>query len=299
MKIGVIGYLGVVGSAVYQDLKDNGHEVIGVDKINRDEALVDVIDTDAVMICVPTPTRHKNDCGETADMSIVEKCIDDLIEVLRYKGTIIIRSTILPGTVNSIIRRTGAKNICYVPEFLKERCALDDVKNQDTIIFGRDHIYHDQKMMDTVFAVFSGKRVHSVRVEVAEFLKYFHNTFNALRISFANTFYEMMRRDDEKYGIMLHLFSELNDYPTDYMEVDKDKRGFGGPCLPKDLKAMENFFECGDHAKPRTINEGYGSFLTQSQEKPKQFRAENNIFRVVRHINSTIPKTTPEGMRNV
>ena len=132
MKIGIIG-LGVVGSAIKKGFESLGHVVLTHDII-YDTKIEDVISTDVCYVCVPTPSDADGRC----DTSIVESIVRELSS-LKYKGTIAIKSTVEPGTTAKIIKQTKNKNICFVPEFLRERCAAEDfIENHDLCVIGTD-----------------------------------------------------------------------------------------------------------------------------------------------------------------
>ena len=129
MNIGIVG-IGVVGNACKFGFELLGHNVFAHD-IVLETTIHTVLDTEVVFICVPTP---KNDDG-SGDISIVEEVIADL-KANKYCGIVAIKSTVVPGTVKSFREKTGM-NICFVPEFLRERCAITDfTENHDVCIVG-------------------------------------------------------------------------------------------------------------------------------------------------------------------
>ena len=77
----------------------------------------------------------------------------------------------------------------------------------------------------------------------AEILKYYSNVFNALRIIFANEFYEVCEALGADYTKMKDAFI-LRKTTTDmYLDVNNNFRGYGGVCLPKDTAAMAALVE--------------------------------------------------------
>ena len=129
MNIGVVG-VGVVGGACKFGFELLGHNVL-VHDIALETTIDDVLDTEAVFICVPTPRADDGSC----DVSIVEQVIADL-KTRDYKGILAIKSTVVPGTTERLREETGL-NVCFVPEFLRERCAITDfTENHDVCIIG-------------------------------------------------------------------------------------------------------------------------------------------------------------------
>lgn len=130
MKIGVVG-LGIVGGTVRTGMEELGFDVIGHDKkLNTD--LSDVLDTEVCYICVPTPADKNGSCNT----SIVEEVVSDL-HLLGYKGLVAIKSTVAPGTTKTLSEKFKTGRFAFVPEFLRERCAIADfTENHDVCIIG-------------------------------------------------------------------------------------------------------------------------------------------------------------------
>ena len=171
MKIGVIGW-GVVGSAIGEGFIMLNHDVSKHDpKFNT--KIEDVIDTEIVFICVPTPSGKDGEC----DLSIVNDTIATL-KTKKYKGVIALKSTSVPGTTQKIINKYKDNNICFVPEFLRERAALEDfVRNHDVLAVG----CHTDRAWHKVCEAHGWLPKNTVRMTPteAEILKYYSNTFNS------------------------------------------------------------------------------------------------------------------------
>jgi UDPglucose 6-dehydrogenase len=263
MKIGIIGW-GTVGSAVGEGFKMLGHDVKKHDpKLNT--VIDDVLDTEIVFICVPTPSGENGEC----DLSIVHKTIKDL-KFLEYSGVIALKSTSVPGTTQAIINQYNDKDICFVPEFLRERSALEDfVRNHDVLAVG----CHTDRTWHRVCEAHSWLPKNTVRMTPteAEILKYYSNTFNALRVVFANVMYEISEKLDSDYDKVLSTFLLRKTASPDYLSCGPDIRGYGGICLPKDTKAMA--------------------------ELVKQLNLPFDLFETIDHDNSQVKKTVFNGMR--
>lgn len=132
MHIGVVGY-GVVGKAIAHGFLSMGHK-ISVHDIALDTSVNDVIETDINFICVPTRALDDGRC----DISIVCKVVKELIKSV-YKGILAVKSTVAPGTTDALIEEYPECRICFVPEFLRERCAVTDFKeNHDVCVIGTE-----------------------------------------------------------------------------------------------------------------------------------------------------------------
>ncbi len=230
MKIGVIG-LGIVGSAVKFGLESLGHNVKSHDII-YDTKIEDLKDTSICYICVPTPIGKSGVC----DTSIVEDVVDQLHKI-NYEGIIAIKSTVVPGTTKNLQKKYNNTKICFVPEFLRERCAIADFcENHDLLVIGTS----DQNIFTHVKAShgkFPQKVIQLSETE-AEFCKYFNNIYNATLITFANSFYEICKASDVDYGKIKDAIVNRKNILDKYLDCNENLRGFGGMCLPKDTSAI-------------------------------------------------------------
>lgn len=230
MKIGIIG-CGVVGTATLEGLRVLGHELVCHDpKLNSD--LTVVLSTDISFICVPSPSLPNGVC----DTSIIEETVHALTD-LNYQGVIAIKSTVSPGTTQRLIDQYQNSNICFVPEFLKERSALEDfVSNHAVLAVGCTN----DGVWDCVCSAHAWLPAHSARMTPteAEILKYYSNTFAALKVTFANVMYEVCKKFGSSYDTILNAYLLRNVSGSDYLECNPEMRGYGGMCLPKDINAM-------------------------------------------------------------
>ena len=235
MKIGVIGY-GVVGEAVGESLKEIGHEVFAHD-IVFETTIEDVLDTELCFLCVPTPKDEDGQC----DISVVEEVIKEL-DRKKYKGLICIKSTVKPGTTQFFIEKFSNLEICFVPEFLRERCAKEDFQlNHDLCIIGcnKDHHFELLKIAHGKYP----KKIKKVSPTEAEICKYFNNVYNATLIVFANSFYEVCKSLSADYDKVKNTMVERDHIGDFYLDCGENLRGFGGMCLPKDTSAIASFCE--------------------------------------------------------
>ena len=234
MKIGIIG-IGVVGRACQFGFELLGHNV-SVHDIALKTSIEDVLDTKIVYICVPTPQSEDGSCNT----DIVKEVVLDL-KNHNYSGIIAIKSTVTPGTTKKLRDETGME-ICFVPEFLRERCAVTDfTENHDVCIIGTSN--------DNAFDVV--KECHGtlpdkfvqLTASEAEFCKYFNNIYNATLIVFANSFYEACKKNDVDYTNVKNAIINRKHISGNYLECNDNFRGFGGMCLPKDLSAMASLMK--------------------------------------------------------
>lgn len=264
MKIGIIG-LGVVGSAVQHGLERIGNTVIPHDP-KLGTKIEDVLDTELCFICVPTPSDAEGRC----DTSVVDQVLADLAE-RSYAGTVAIKSTVIPGTTDAFSKKYPSLQLAFCPEFLRERAAFTDFfENHDVCPIG---VYRDEDfelIRDAHGSI--PKKVCRLTPREAEFVKYFSNVFNALRITFANEFYEVCKAMDTDYTNVKNCVVQRENILDYYLDCNERFRGFAGVCLPKDTAAFANLVQ---DLKLKDIN----------------------LFDVIVKDNEHFTKTVPEGMR--
>jgi len=235
MRIGIIG-LGVVGNAIKYGFELHGVTVISYDKHKSTEyKFDDLVDTDCIFICVPTPT-----IDNVCDTSIVEQCIDQLC-LYNYSGLIVIKSTVMIGTTQRLIDRYPNLRICFVPEFLRQDHAIKDfTQGQQVLIVGSGH-WPDYELLVQLHGPFV-KSAKQITPTEAEITKYFVNSFNALRVVFANAYYEICNKTGSDYqSVLASALTHHSVGSGEYLQCHDQLRGFAGACLPKDVQALATF----------------------------------------------------------
>ena len=237
--IGIIGQ-GFVGNAVYQKFK-NYYDVLTYDlddskcnatfrKLSRE--------CETIFICLPTPM----DAGGRCNVSIVELELVGLnSQSARYDRTktIVIKSTVSPGTTERWNKQYKNLNIVFNPEFLTERNAVDDYENQKRIILGgpRPTTTEIKQIFSKVFP-----KAHIIKTDSthAEMVKYLTNSFLATKVSFANEMYQICEGLGVDYDKVIEYATQderLGDSHWNVPGPDGDF-GYGGHCFPKDVKAL-------------------------------------------------------------
>jgi len=198
------------------------------------EHLADAVqDADFIVIAVGTPSRDDGSC----DLSALDEVTTALLRIgLRYP-TIVLRSTVPPGTTARLARRfEGIAQVVFAPEFLREGNALGDFGNPDRIVVGTDSPHEDNGYLTLLSHL--GKPTLVTTATNAELVKCFSNAFLAMKISFANEVANVCDAFDNTDA--LHVLRGIG----------LDKRigeafllpgiGFGGPCFEKDVKSLIN-----------------------------------------------------------
>lgn len=231
MKIGIIG-LGIIGSACKFGFEKLGHKVLVHDVIMKTK-LEDLINCEIIYICVPTPSNEDGSCNT----SIVEQVVLD-INKLSYSGVVAIKSTVKPTTTQNLIEQTDLK-ICFVPEFLRERCAITDfTENHDLLAIGTESedVFNLVKKCHGIYP----KNIVQLKPTEAELLKYYSNVYNAIKITFANEIYEICQKLNVNYNDIKNAFIKRGTTKDIYLDVNENFRGYAGMCLPKDTKALNS-----------------------------------------------------------
>lgn len=276
MKVSVFG-LGYVGSVCAACLAKDGHTVIGVD-VNPDKVAIinsgrspilepgldDLVrkgiesgrlqactngenavrESDVSLICVATPSNGNG----SLDMRYAQKVCEEIGRALATRDSyhvVVMRSTVLPGTVSNRLIETLEKysglragvdfGVCMNPEFLRESDAINDYYNPSHIVIGE----LDERSGDALVQMYAAIDAPIVRTSIpmAEMLKYVCNCFHALKVAFANEIGNLSKALGIDGQELMEIFCQdrrLNISPL-YL---KPGFGFGGSCLPKDLRAL-------------------------------------------------------------
>tara|TARA_B100001559_G_scaffold306077_1_gene296959 strand:- start:18251 stop:19558 length:1308 start_codon:yes stop_codon:yes gene_type:complete len=278
MKIGVIG-LGFVGLSLATVLASKDIHTIGIDtdkekckKISKgippffEPSLEKILkislkkkfiisndfsllhDCEFIFVTVGTPQRKNG----TIDLSLIKtasKQIGQVINTSKKRQTIIIKSTVIPGTISNTIlpilenfsHKKANKDFGLIsnPEFLQESSAIKDTKFPHAIILGGKKNIFMNKFYNFLKKIHPNISIIITNFQSAEIIKYANNSFLATKITFINQLSNICQKipeaniDDISKAIGLDprigsLF--LNAGP-----------GYGGSCLPKDMKALINF----------------------------------------------------------
>jgi GDP-mannose 6-dehydrogenase len=268
-----LGYVGTVSAVC---LSKHGHRVIGVDTnqhkvdcINKSISPIVEPDVDQLLaegcasgrisattdvaqaigqsqislLCVGTPSNANG----SLNLEYIFRVSEQIGSALRNKEGfhgIVIRSTVLPGTVrkaSEIIAahsgKVGGRDFAVAsnPEFLREGTSIYDFENPPYTVVGSDNKQLIALLRDLYAAIRAP--FHAVRIEESEILKYACNSFHAVKVTFANEIGAICKRLGIDSHVVMRLFSEdtkLNISPY-YL---KPGFAFGGSCLPKDVRAV-------------------------------------------------------------
>ena len=244
MKVGIVGQ-GFVGSAIREGLK-SFHEVLAYDKeTSRSMAtsLRQVVEnSEIIFVCVPTPMRFSGEC----DTRILEDVILDVDNICKNlsgsKKTVVIKSTVPPGTTQKLDEKYKSVNIAFSPEFLTEANSFNDFKNQNRIIIGGSGARKVKQMFRKPFPDIP---IVITKSETAEMVKYFINCFLSAKVTFANQMYDICEASGIDYDKVCEYALLDKRIGSSHLAVPGPDggRGFGGHCFPKDMAAMVAYSE--------------------------------------------------------
>ena len=239
MNIGIVGN-GFVGSAIMHGFILHANDIMIYDKDPKraTHSMKDLVyNSDVIFICVPTPMFESGEC----DLSIVEDIADELSQYdCIDKKVVVIKSTVVPGTVEALAEKYKKMNFVFNPEFLTERKARLDFINTSRIVLGSNNPLAADIVEKLYRIRFPYTQVIKTDFGTAQLIKYMANCFFATKVSFMNEMYQICEAIEGNWEKALEGFITDGRIGNSHIDVpghDGDF-GFGGKCFPKDLNAM-------------------------------------------------------------
>jgi UDPglucose 6-dehydrogenase len=247
MKIGIIGN-GFVGRATAL-LKCDKVDIIIYDinpqlshpiNLNFNE----LYNCDLIFVCVPTPMEKNGKCHLDIITNVVKR-----LKELKSDLFIIVKSTVPPGTCKQL-------DVFFMPEFLRESNWEKDFKTQDWVVgllheehTNRSFTHRNQELQFKMNQLISytykngntlSTTIHWVDTSTAEMIKYFKNSFLAVKVSFCNEIYDYCQKKNINYDTVKNIVTLDKRITSSHTQVPgpDGKKGYGGICFPKDIKAL-------------------------------------------------------------
>ena len=271
LKVTVIG-LGYLGATHAVAMSRLGHKVIGIEpneaklqslrggkagffEPGLDEALAEEIasgrltfqnshedsskEVDVHFICVGTPQRADS---LAADTSFLHAAISGLAPYLREDALVVGKSTVPVGTASTLsqelARASGisSPNLAWNPEFLREGTALQDSLKPDRLVVGVTN-KHSEELLRKVFAEMISAGIPFIVTDLAtaELVKAAANAFLATKISFINAMAEIAEVSGADASELARAIGYDERIGSKFL---RNGVGFGGGCLPKDIRAL-------------------------------------------------------------
>jgi len=230
-KVGIIGNGFVGESQAFAFSPTAEIRVYDIDPLKSTHTLEEVCECDFVFVAVPTPMRK--------DGSQYLKYVETVFEKVIPGPIYILKSTVLPGTTKSLIKKYNNLDIVFSPEFLTERTAKLDMLTQARVVFGgakrlcnKVKKLYEQRFMNRHYII--------TDPTTAELIKYMNNTFFATKVSIINEFKRLSNALGTNWEDAMHGFAADGRVGDSHLHVPgpDGKLGYGGTCFPKDVNAL-------------------------------------------------------------
>jgi UDP-glucose 6-dehydrogenase len=243
MKIGFIGQ-GWIGKNYADNYESRQYDVIRYslepEYSNNKEKIKDC---DIVLIAVPTPTNEKG-----FDLSFVESAID----ITKSGQSLVIKSTMIPGSTLKLAEKYSDRFIFHSPEFLSERTAKYDVDRPHANVIGIpfENVEY-RKKAEQIMATFPPAPFSLICTSLeAEIIKYSRNIHGYFEVMFYNIFFDYVNSLGANYDVVksyierdpLHVARYASPVHASGHNLNQPKRGAGGHCFIKDFKAFKESF---------------------------------------------------------
>lgn len=248
-KVGIVGQ-GFVGSAVKAGF-EHVTTVLTYDKFQTSKSnstLENIVENcEIIFVCIPTPMVLETGEAHTGFVEEVVKDIDDIAQelyranVITHSPTLVVKSTIPPGTAEKLDAMLSICTVAFNPEFLTEANAINDFMFQDRIVLGASSNHNISQLVNLYKYAFPNATIYETSATNAEMIKYVANCFLAVKVSFANEMYNLCQEVGADYDEVVggaKLDKRLGASHWQVPGPDGD-RGFGGHCFPKDMEALK------------------------------------------------------------
>jgi len=227
--IGIVG-LGVVGDAVRNYFERTACQTRVYDPYRGLGTKASINEAGIIFVCVPTPFLPERGFDGSA--------IESTLEMLTGTKTVVIKSTVLPGTTEALQARYSQHSLMFNPEFLREAYARTDFLRPDRQIIG--YTAQSRHLVEALMAILPAAPYEaSMMAREAEMAKYMTNAFLAVKVTFANEIFDLCEALDADYEKVRGAVTADLRIGDSHLGVDVDGyRGYGGSCLPKDTKAL-------------------------------------------------------------
>ena len=224
----------------------NISNIIIYDKYKNIGSFEAILDSDIVFVCLPT--LYKPELS-SYDMAEVDLTLSKLNEH-NYRGTILIKSTVLPTYCTEQNRLYPNLFIISNPEFLSARTAVEDFANQSHIILG--YTAESKIKIDLIknfySELFPNATISITSAETANLTKLACNSFYSVKIQFCTEIYLLCEKLGTSYDEVRLLMVQNKWINPMHMQIPgpDNEISFGGACFPKDISALNAFMSLYD-----------------------------------------------------
>ena len=219
------------------DLEELLAEQIKAKRLTFTNKVEDLSDADVHFICVGTP-QVKN--GNAADLTYVNSALESIAKHVKPGGLVVGKSTVPVGTATKLRKRLLELNpkadLAWNPEFLREGFAVEDTLRPNRLVIG---VVTDsaENILKEVYAINLKENTPWVRADLptAELVKVAANSFLATKISFINAMAEVCEASGGDVTVLAKAIGYDPRIGSRFLQAGI---GFGGGCLPKDIRAF-------------------------------------------------------------
>jgi len=239
LNVGIIGK-GFVGGALAQGFCLAVRRVLVYDSdpsLSTDTLDEVCSESDVIFVCVPTPMKKS---GEI-DLRIINNVMEEIEKRSKdSKQVIVIKSTVVPGTMERLQSKHKNLALAFNPEFLTERTARLDFINASRIVIGSDHGWVSDKLETLYRLKFRSVPIIKTDFATSQLIKYMSNCFFATKVSFMNEMKQICDAASADWGTCVDGFILDGRIGNSHIDVPghDGSPGFGGKCFPKDINAM-------------------------------------------------------------
>ena len=245
MIIGICG-LGIVGNAILHFFKDKENiKVVIYDKFKKEyNNFEDLLKTDIIFMYLTT--LYSDSLKDYNTVAIHENCIK--LNNNNYNGTIVLKSTVSPGTTENLTNLYKNLKIIHNPEFLSAKTNIKDFCNQTHIVIGIPEKFnknHFDNVINLYKKYFPKSTISISTSNESEIMKLAVNNFYAVKIQFFNEIYLLANKCNSNYEIIKDMMLKndwINPMHTNVPGHD-GKLSYGGACFPKDTNALNEYLK--------------------------------------------------------
>ena len=244
MEIGIIG-LGFVGSAMHNSFKELMEDkIVTYDKykLGGIGSLESCLRTNILFLALPTQFNKKT--GKYDKVAIFETC--DYLNDNNFNGSVVIKSTIEPETVDMLSKKYKNLSFIFNPEFLTARTAFSDFHNQTHIILGKSKNCLESKynqVLKFYQKYYPNAEISECSALEAESVKIYLNCFYAVKVQFFTELHELCKENKTDFNRIRDIMLRnnwINKMHTNVPGPD-GKISYGGLCFPKDTCALLSY----------------------------------------------------------
>jgi len=243
MSVSIIG-IGFVGGAMNKSFKEKGYNSICYDKFKQIGLLEDTLKSSIMFLALPT--AYSKSKMEYDKVPIRETC-KKLVEY-NYSGLVVIKSTVEPGTTETLVKEFPELKFIHNPEFLTAATAYTDFHNQKHIVLGKASnvkMNNISDLLEFYSSTYPNAEISICSATESESMKSFVNCFYSVKIQFFNELYLACKASNCNYEIVKNLMLKnewINPMHTAVPGTD-GKLSYGGYCFPKDTNALMQYMK--------------------------------------------------------